>query len=452
MIPKILQDIQSDLNSYNAKAFIVGGFSRDYIMDNCIDYKDIDVEVFGIEYHNLVSVLSKYGEINEVGKSFGVIKIKIDDTDYDFSIPRKETKSGKGYSGFDIHTDHNMSIEHSALRRDFTINAIYIDCDGHIHDPCHGIDDINNMILRPVSESFKEDPLRVLRACQFASRFDLIVDDSFNYYATVVKNEYSDLSKERIWTEWEKWASKSIVPSKGLKVLNDCGWIHLYPEIANMIYVMQDKIYHPEKTVFLHTGFVCDYMCDLCQRDNIKGEDRVVLMFSALCHDMGKVTHTQFKNNGRIGSKGHESASVPLAESFLNSIGCPKNVIKRVLPLVKNHMCGNIELSDKAIKRLSYRLLPECIDNLVLLCESDQCGRPPLPKVISDKLQFLKNKSKELNVNKVAPKPLINGNDLIELGYKPGFELGRILKKLYEMQLNESFSNKEKGLKLSKGI
>lgn len=446
---KFLENINLDIESLNGKMFFIGGYVRDLLLG--LKNKDIDIEVFNIEYDTLISILSKYGKVNEVGKSFGIIKVNVDDIEYDFSIPRTENKNGIGHLSFKVSCDPKLSMSKASERRDFTINSIFMNIKGEITDFHYGAIDINNKILHPVSEQFKDDVLRPIRAFQFASRFDMKASTQLCEYSQDIKKEYNTLSKERIWCEWEKWALKSIKPSKGIELLEDIGWLDLYPELYGMKDIKQDAQWHPEGKVLTHTKHVCDHMAFVCDRDNIVGEDRLVLMFSALCHDMGKITHTKYEN-GRIKSKGHEQASESFAISFLNSIDCPKKIIDRVVKLVVNHMIGHVELTNKAIRRLSYRLYPESISNLVLLCESDQCGRPPLPKVIHQNLINTIEKAKKLDVINGKPRSLIKGQDLIDLGYEPGIEFGKLLQKLYEMQLKGSFFTKEKGLSLIKGI
>ena len=145
-----------------------------------------------------------------------------------------------------------MTFLDAARRRDFTINSIGQKIDGEIVDPFGGINDLKNRILRCTSEAFGEDPLRVLRGFQFAARFELVADELTLQKCKSLINEANTLPRERIWSEWEKWALKGKKPSLGLKFLVESGWICLYPELANLIYgpdnrmgIPQDPHWHP---------------------------------------------------------------------------------------------------------------------------------------------------------------------------------------------------------------
>ena len=155
----------------------MGGYVRDKIMG--IESKDIDIEVFKIDIDTLIDILSEFGKVDLVGKSFGVLKLHYKGNDFDFSLPRRENKVGVGHKKFDVKPDKNMTVPEAAERRDFTINAISIDTiTGEMIDPYNGIQAIQSGILKNTSNKFKEDPLRVLRGFQFAARFNFKIDES----------------------------------------------------------------------------------------------------------------------------------------------------------------------------------------------------------------------------------------------------------------------------------
>lgn len=450
----MMQTVFNEIESYGGKAYFVGGCVRDYIMNKPV--KDIDIEVFGISINTLQEVLSKFGEPNLVGKSFGIIKITIGDQEYDFSIPRKDSKNGVGHKGFDVELCPNISLEEAAARRDFTINAISMDINLQFNDPYGGRNDISAKRLNPVSEAFKEDPLRILRGMQFSARFDMNPSIGCIMDCNEIIHEVKDLPKERIFEEFKKFALKGEFYSTALRFMVNCGITKLYPEIHNLIGLEQDKEFHPEGDVLIHTGFVLDEMHKICVRENITGDDRMVLIFSALCHDFGKAGTTEKRfskkyNREVISSIGHEKASGPLARKFLESIGCPEKIIEKVVVLVENHMLHQA-MSDKAIRKLSNRLGKATIRELVLLVEADQFGRPPKEKVLNPNVVNTINRAKELGVFNGKPEPIIKGEDILNLGYESGPIVGKILKKLYEMQLNGSFKDKESGLRSVKGL
>lgn len=422
----------------------VGGCVRDKILG--IDSKDVDVEVFGLSSDDLCGVLSNFGEICLVGVSFGVIKLTTDTDDFDFTLPRRDNKTGVGHRGFQVEVDHTMTPEEAALRRDFTINAIGETVDGEIVDPFGGVADMRAGVLRATSEHFSEDPLRVLRGFQFAARFNLVAEPKTLSMCKELLTEASSLPLERVWGEWEKWALRSETPSHGLKFLVSSGWVDQHPELVNLIGVPQDPVWHPEGCAWTHTMHVCDAMVRICDRIGVEGEDRVVLVLAALCHDLGKA----FPENGgttvferdKWRSPGHADAGVPLAERFLKRIGCFQRIIDRVLPLVAEHMICTIDnISDRVVRRLSVRLGDSTISELLTLVEADHAGRPPLPADFPVEFEEIFNIAERLKIDLLKPEPIIGGRHLIELRFKPGPFFGKVIKACFEAQLDGTFED-----------
>lgn len=433
MIDNILKDILIHGGSY----LKIGGYVRDKILG--IPNKDTDIEVYNISYENLMQILSKYGEPSTVGVSFGVIKLD----KYDFSLPRRESKSGKGHKGFIVDVDSTMTPIEAARRRDYTINSMGEDAEGKIIDYYGGMKDLESLVLRHTSDQFIEDPLRVLRGFQFISRFNLAPHSTLIEVCKSIKHEYKDLAQERVFEEWVKW-SKGSYPDNGLFFLVETAWIDHFPCLKQLYLTLQDSIYHPEGDVGTHTEHVVRAMANICDRESIQGEERTILFFSALLHDVGKPI-TTIVDNGRIKSPGHDVAGVPVARSFLESIGCPSKIIDVVLPLVKEHMVhcyGEVNL-----RRLAHRLYPATIQQLLYLIEADHSGRPPLegglPNICSNWLKI----AKEMEIENNKPKPIVLGRHLMEL-MSPGPQMGKVLKRLYERQLDGEFNTLEEGLKL----
>src|SRR6185295_3440406 len=172
MFPEKVLNLAQAVRVEGGRALLVGGCVRDLLMDR--EPKDWDVEVYGVEPTRLRSLLDRFGPVNVVGEAFTVYKLG---TDLDVSVPRRERKSGRGHRAFVIEGDPSMTIEDATRRRDFTVNAILQDpLTGEVIDPFRGQEDIKSGILRAVSAStFAEDSLRVLRAAQFAARFEFRV-------------------------------------------------------------------------------------------------------------------------------------------------------------------------------------------------------------------------------------------------------------------------------------
>ena len=241
---------------------IVGGAVRDWLLG--LEPKDFDLEVAQASFADLHRVLSPLGATDVVGRSFGVIKLRLSSgTEYDIALPRRESKTGAGHRGFAVEPDPTLSDAEAAARRDFTINALAWDPIAHaLIDPHGGEADLHARRLRHTSPAFVEDPLRVLRAMQLAGRFDLTLDPATAALCRSIAPTFAELPVERIWHEWAKWAEKSAAPfgrpSAGLRALADTGWLAHFPELAALAGCPQDPEWHPEGDVFAHTGHCCD--------------------------------------------------------------------------------------------------------------------------------------------------------------------------------------------------
>lgn len=439
-IPQDLQDIIDALISVGARPYLVGGCVRDHLLG--IAPHDFDVEVFNMYPEQLLHCLKYCGNVNEIGKAFGILQVR----GYEFSVPRRDNKCGVGHKGFKTEYDPNMTISEAAYRRNYTINSIYYDPQtDQIIDPYNGQQDLRVRLLSPTSKAFKEDVLRVLIGFQLAARFNMVADETLCDYAEEIKGEYQHLPKERVWGEWKKWAEQGLFPSAGLNLLVLTTWIDLYPELKALINCEQDPEWHPEGSVFIHTLLVCDAMAEICKCNNIAGEDRVVLMMAALCHDLGKPQTTFVRaDDNRIVSPGHAEIGVEISRNFLQSIGCFPRIIERVLPLVKEHLAHiQKDISKRTVRRLANRLYPATIKELGYLAEADHSGRYPLPGGMPDGMKNILEIAEEIKLAADQPKPIVTGKDLIERGHKPGKEMGRILKFLFEEQLDGQFDNKE---------
>ena len=442
--------ILNSIVAAGGKPMIVGGAVRDFIMGT--DSADCDVEVYGMCADKLAATIRPFGSVCEVGKAFGIVKLRSEGEEFDFSLPRTENKVGIGHKDYNVAVDPFMSPRAAAARRDFTMNSVYYDyIEGVVVDHYYGGEAIASKLLEPTSKAFKEDSLRILRGMQFAARFDMFASACCVNYATIMKAEYSALPKERVWKEWEKWA-KGDYPQAGLQFLFDCNWTKLYPELYALVGCQQDPIWHPEGDAYVHTLYVCDAMARILNREKIVGEQRTILMMAALCHDFGKATTTEFID-GRWRSRGHCEAGVPLAESFLNSIGAPNAIIDKVKPLVAEHLTHvREEHTARGVRRLALRLQPATINELLLLIEADMNGRPPLPEGLPQQAIDLRNIADSLDLKFNEPKPIIMGRHLIEAGYKPGVEMGALLKLLFSAQLNGEFATVEEGLAMIESI
>jgi tRNA nucleotidyltransferase (CCA-adding enzyme) len=433
-----------------SRAYLVGGCVRDSLLG--IAHKDFDLEVYGVDYETLARQLSAHGRVDLVGKSFGVIKFSGQSGgQWDFSLPRRDSKMSAGHKGFEIEVDPDIDPKVAASRRDFTINALAFDPrTGEYLDFFGGREDLEKRVLRHMSSAFVEDPLRVLRGMQFAARFDLTAAPETVGLCHSIVHTFPELAIERVGMEWFKWAMMSQRPSAGLRFLKDTGWLQHFPEIAALDGTPQDPEWHPEGDVFTHTCHCCDALAELPAWRAADSATRQVLMFAVLAHDFAKpqTTHeAEREGRIRIVSPGHEEQGGPLAEAFLTRIDTPLEIKERVGPLVKHHLAHLQTVSDRALRRLANHLKPATITELCLVMTADHFGRPPKPKIIPEGIARLRAKAEELRLRDAAPKPLLQGRHLIARGLPPGKHFGALLEAAFEAQLDGDFADLDGALK-----
>jgi tRNA nucleotidyltransferase (CCA-adding enzyme) len=473
----------------------VGGAVRDMVMGR--EVKDYDIEVYGLEnLEQLEAVLSAFGKVNQVGKSFGVVKLKAGEREYDFSFPRTEQKNGKGHRGFIVNVNGDLSFKDAARRRDFTINAIGYDIlSGEMLDPFDGLQDIQYKVLRHIEdETFVEDPLRVYRAVQFAARFGFEVEQGTAVLCKrmVAEGSLEELPKERVFEEWKKLLLKAPKPSAGFELM--CKWgitQRYFPELHALIGVPQDPRWHPEGDVWVHTLLSMDAMTSMLNSEELRvkseewGEKKCLkLLFSVLCHDFGKpltttiefengevVTWQEFKKNDksvsqethtntlhsslftlhsikRIRAIGHEKAGIEPARSFLYRLTNEHDFIESILPLVEHHLKPSQffaqEAKAGAIRRLATKVN---IEELVLVAEADYLGRGNGEQGVEKSRypagEWLLERASKLQVKENPLTPLIQGRDLIAMGLKPSPRFKEILEEVYQLQMDGVFESKE---------
>ncbi|MFQ5582554.1 MAG: CCA tRNA nucleotidyltransferase [Mariprofundaceae bacterium] len=439
----VILDICRKLQQADGTAYLVGGCVRDMALG--LIPKDFDIEVYGLDIESLQNALSELGRCEQVGRSFGVIKLWSHGHEIDIALPRKERKAGAGHRGFDVQLDPHLDPEEASSRRDFTINAMMFDpCEGVLLDFHGGMADLESHMLRHISPAFVEDPLRVLRAMQFASRFKLQLDAQTALLCQALKQEADTLAIERVWVEWRKWAEGEY-PSYGLKVLEESGWIELYPELAALIDCPQEPKWHPEGDVWTHTCLVVDGSARIASQYGWKSERRWQLLFAALAHDMGKPVTTHTDEKGRIRSTEHSLKGIGPALDFMQRIGAPASLIQYLPPLVKEHLTHmHGEPTERAVRRLSARLEPADIEMWEALVEADASGRSPIPPS-RPALPWLE-KAQAMQHHQGKPKAIVTGDMLMKLGVKPGPQMGAIIAAAYEAQLDGKIHDAESAI------
>lgn len=529
-----LANILREFTNLGGSALIVGGAVRDSILN--FESKDVDIEVYGFDFIDILKILRSYGKAILVGKAFGVIKFKDPEgNDYDFSIPRVDTKldvesigellltgsdadidyalrilnsqlyaledniknhleqysedevicnevlksiekdkadilleikkKGKIPSrgrAFAVSFDPSLTPQQAAERRDFTINAMAYDpLTEEIHDYFGGMDDLNNGLLRATSEAFAEDPLRVLRGMQFAARFGMTIEPETAKLAASLK--HSPLVIERVSEEWMKMASKGKYPSKIFQYLIDTEWIDNYPELKAIVNLKQDSKHHPEGTADIHTALTMDAAAVIADNEGLAGDDRIVLILGALCHDLGKASTTEIQikqtDEGeeyeKVTSYGHQEEGALLTEQFLYRLGIKKSIVNQVVPLVRHHMDHlwfDPESKKMNTRQIAEKLFPATIEQLAHIIRADMAGRFPLPGDVPDALTLMVEVAKQEGTFTGKISDLIRGEDLKAISpiVQQDKYFGRIITEVRNEQLKGLINTKEEAIEKAK--
>jgi tRNA nucleotidyltransferase (CCA-adding enzyme) len=455
------------IDLFGRDVYAVGGYVRDQIRKN--PSEDVDILITHHTVEDIIDNLAPHGKVDVVGKSFGVIKLTIDRKTYDIALPRKDRpirSKVRKHKDFIISADPNLPLEKDLERRDFRSNSIAVRlADGKIFDPHQGQKDIGEKVLRLTNpRAFPDDPLRVLRAARFASVLDFTIAPPI--YTTAKEIDLSGISVERIKEELFKILLHSPRPSSGLNELFKLGALHqLFPELYGLTLCIQDSVFHPEKdeqghhTVWAHTLITVDQASRLANQFRLSEQKSLALILAALFHDVGKPETTEWEfKKGRmvITSNGHDILAAKMTKrifSRLKIFSLDETDLKNIVPsLIKcHHRASELWQNRAVITKKAFNRLAADVDGeielLVYLDAADRAGRKKIPiKDLDREGRWLLQKFEELNVSKETIQPLIMGRDLIELAVPPGPEMGKYLKKLYQMQLDNEFETKKEGL------
>ena len=419
--------IAEQVSMLGGRTFYVGGYVRDKIMEKL--NQDIDIEVYGITPEQLKNICKMFGRIDEVGQSFGIIKIH--GIDVDISMPRTERSTGNGHRDFSVCVDPYMKTEEAAKRRDFTMNAIMQDViSGEYIDHYHGMDDLKNGVIRHINdETFMEDALRVFRAAQFAARFNFSVSEETVCLCRSI--DVSSIPKERVFEETNKALLKAARPSKYFETLYDFGKLEeFFPYLERLKNVEQDPIHHPEGNVWNHTLCVLDN----CAANRLQAEYPIGYMYAALFHDYGKLVATKYdETKKRWTSIGHAEQGLPIVKEALQRLTNEKKLKEYVLNMVSMHMEPHMMEKSSSYKKTN-RMFDKSVSptDMLLLAYGDTMGKK------SEDIELFESgwwAERVHAYNQIILEPEVNGEDLIRLGYRPGPMFSDILSKCHDIHL-----------------
>ena len=395
------------------RALLVGGFVRDELLG--LAPKDADIEVFGLEAPTLRALLERLGKVDCVGESFRVYKLAWHENrerfELDVSLPRRERKIASGHKGFEVEGDPHASVEDAARRRDFSINAILCDpLTGEILDPFGGRADLEKRVLRVVdAEHFGEDSLRVLRAAQFAARFELEIEPETLTLCRSI--DLSDLPRERVWGEWEKLLLKAARPSIGLRALAATGALEqLHP------YLLSALRRHRERLLDTLDGAARE-------RASLDYPRQVTLMLASLALFLG------WKKNGHGAERFLSDLNVARLEGYDVRINVIRLCFER--KRAPDWFRHGDSVEDWELRFLSARVEPKLVYHLARARGHGEAA------------QWLRQRMQVLEVFEGPPEKILLGRHLLEMGLTPGPLIGKITQAAWIAQLRGEFADLE---------
>ena len=348
------------------QVYLVGGAVRDQLLGH--PYHEKDYVVVGATPEQLLAQ-----GYQPVGKDFPVFLHP--ETKDEYALARTERKSGQGYHGFEFYTDISVTLEDDLIRRDLTINAIAMDDDGKIYDPYHGHEDLNNKILRHVSDAFAEDPLRVLRVARFAARYHqygfTVAEETLALMQQLADSgELKALTPERVWKE----TSRALMERDAdvyFETLRQCGALKvLFPEIDALFGIPQRPEYHPEIDCGIHTLMSLQQAC--------RANYSIDVRFAVLVHDLGKALTPKDELPRHIM---HEERGVQPVNDICDRLKVPTNTKQLSIAVCKEHLKSHQAFTLKAgtlwrlLQRLDVLRRPERVEAFIQACECDSRGR-----------------------------------------------------------------------------
>jgi poly(A) polymerase len=430
IIYKHAKQIVELLNTKGKKAFIVGGSVRDALLG--LEPKEYDITTSATPDE----VCSYFQNTVEVGASFGVIIVLIGGIKFEVATFRKEENYSDGRHPDKVQYSGEESED--VLRRDFTINGMLYDpISEEVIDYVGGLSDLEHKIVRTIGDPyyrFNEDKLRMMRAIRFSSRLGYEIDKSAKNALKHLASQIVQVSPERIRDELVSIITQKN-PGRGLSMLSDFGLLkHILPDVETMKGVQQPPQFHPEGDVFVHTCLVIDKIFN-----NSDGLVSAELALGGLLHDVGKPP--TYSVTDRIRFNGHDRVGASMSKKICRKLKLSNKQIKRIVSLVREHLRFKdvFQMRDSTFKR--FVAMDYFDDHLALHLADCQASHGMMGAH-----EFIKNKLSEFSEEEIKPVPLLKGNDLLKLGFKPGPIFTEILNSVEEMQLEGNLTKKNQAI------
>jgi len=410
-------EIVKTLQDSGFVAVFVGGCVRDMIMGNTVNDYDIATNALPEEVKEI------FPDTFNVGEAFGVVCVKKSGHVFEVATLRTETDYTDGRHPETVK--YSKSLHDDMKRRDFTINAIAFDpITGVFFDAFNGMEDIKRGIIRSVSgpgssavQRFKEDYLRILRGIRFATRFSFKIEPDTKSAMSVCIKGLKEISMERIAMEFRKMFSHKN-RADAFFMLYDCFvFDSLFPEIIRLEDTEQKPEYHPEGNVFIHTHIAVA---------SLPRDASFAVTMATILHDIGK-PDTVDEN---LSCKGHAEVGAVLAEKICHRLKLPSTEIDFIVKAVGSHM-RFYSVKEMSLAKLRKLIVDPDFEDMLTIHKADIAASTKDPS-FADHIEKIRV---QFENEPVLPAPLVQGRDLIKLGYKPSKKFGPVLKSLFDLQL-----------------
>lgn len=428
-LPEFVHALARAFEAEGGRLYVVGGWVRDAARGAAS--KDLDLEVYGLSDERIEAVLGPRGFTSRVGRSFAV-----------WRHTREGIDVARPRFGADGDPDPALDFARSARGRDLRINAMAFDpLTGEVLDPFDGRRDLGDRRLRACDvTTFGDDPLRVLRVARLAAALEMEPDAEL--VGLCRRLDLTDVPVERLAGELDRMLLELPAPWRAIERLDALGQLDVFPPLAALRGVPQDPAWHPEGDVFVHTGMVVDRAAKIARQEAIRGEARAVLLWSALCHDLGKPSTTTIGDDGRVRSYAHDEEGAAITRAWLRALRLGERRIAAVAVLVRYHLAPALYVKNGAkargYRRLARKLAAAGLTPIDLerVARADHLGRTTADaraERFDEGAAFLAA-ARDAFVERGPREDVVHAATLMRRGVEAGPELGRLLARAREIQ------------------